>query len=184
MTFMFPQIVKYNYEFDKNDSSQFIFPITGLNIDDELNIGYVTIYNLKNINYETVKNLMPFVKNRNVLSKLNIIAYVDVSDVSHFWKEKCNNNLSIALMLIKQAIGLIYLTYYEYKGYRDSKRIIISENNVHEFEEGMGIYLTSNGYVNDNDISKDLYFKLILLLIFCWKKEQRFLMSFIKWIQN
>ena len=157
MSFIFPQKVRYDYFLKENNSVQFLFPITGLSIDNELTIGYVTFYNLKNINYEKAEHLKIFIKNISALSTVNTVAYVDVSQIPASWKEKCNNNLSIALMLIKQVIGLLYLTYYEYEGFKDQKRIIISENNKHECEEGMGIYLSSDGYVRKSKVSGNLW---------------------------
>ena len=156
---MFPHIVKRDYALKSDDSTNYVFPITGLLINDKLTIGDVTFYNFNKLDYEKDKNLQVFAEHMNSLSTVNTIVYVDVSNVSSEWKDKCNNNLSIALMLIKQTIGLLYLTYYEYKGYEDQKRIIISENNIHECEEGMGIFL-ANRSIECSNVSNNLWLRL------------------------
>lgn len=154
--FFNPRIQRPNYLFEKNSSNSFVFPITGLDINTCIEIGNVTFYDYSSISSD-IGHLKPFYKHLVKFPNLKTIAFVNTENVKHLWEGNCDNNLSIALMVLKQAIGFLYLTFYEYKGYNDAKRIIISSNNIHECEESMELYFSSDEILHCQDISKSLF---------------------------
>lgn len=154
-----PPIYRATYNLQHNNNDCFVFPVTGLEVDDSISIGGVTIYNYSTIT-EQIEQLKPFYAELIKFPYLKTIAHVNVKNVPKVWEEHCNNKLSIALMMLKQTIGFFYLTYYEYKGYADSKRIIISSNNIHESEEGMDLFFCPDGNTYFQNISEYLFLKI------------------------
>ena len=104
------------------------------------------------------------------LSEAKTLVYVNIGSSSTMWKSSCNNNLSIALMMAKQAIGLLYLTYYEQKGFEGGKRVILSANNKHELEEGMETFL-ADGTINCGAASSSLYLSVDYSFLSILKKR-------------
>ena len=60
MPFLLPRIVRRDYIKKTDNSTKFIFPITGLNISDSLPIGDVVFHDSLKIDYERYEELRLF----------------------------------------------------------------------------------------------------------------------------
>jgi len=148
--------IKTNYFVIPSMADEFIFPITGLSLLSPLRLGFVTFYNSSAADFLENPNMQKFIPLfKKHLINCRTVAHVDTRSANEEWKNACEDNSSVALMLLKQSIGLIYSMYYELKGYNDQCRIIISANGVHETEEGMEYFLCDSS-CRGNDMTSSL----------------------------
>lgn len=127
------------------DEKSFIFPITGLLLttNKKLSIGNIDFvdrtYLKSRIIDRGLANDGNFI---DLFSRVNTFAVVDLSKFGDY-KNVCNDgNNSLALQLLKQTIGVIYISIYNKKPSPDNeRRIIISDKGVHEVDEGLNSYM-------------------------------------------
>lgn len=147
----------YLYAHRKINENEFVFPITGLNIEKKLEIGkciFLPKDKFLKGEYPAAKNSLCWITQyfRNV----NTIALVDTTSLNEDWY-KYSDNGSIALQLLKQSIGAIYMALYS-KAMRvdDERRIVISDLGQHEVDEGLNPCFTNHSIIRDNGAAKKL----------------------------
>lgn len=161
MTELFMPAIPYAHKPIQENS--FIFPITGLQLvmNTSIFVGNIQFvdkeYLSKNIiDTELAFNLL-FTMN---FDKVKTFAVVDLSKYGNY-KGLCKDgNNSLALQILKQTIGAIYLSIFIKK---DSpmfeRRIVISNKGMHEVDEGLNSYLAiykGKYMVCPNDVDKGL----------------------------
>lgn len=160
---------KLLYAHNVNHEKIFIFPITGLIIEDTLSVGKVTFYNKESFDTNLVKfDIGPFLKSK-FLSKVTTLAVVNTNGLNEKWYEEIriletsnvdSDMLSIAIKLLRQSIGILYLVIYlTSKRVDDEKRIVISPLGEHEIEEGIIFYCTEANAYNKTSTSERLKIK-------------------------
>lgn len=143
----------------------FIFPITGLQLamDTSIFVGKVQfvdkIYLEKNIiNHELAINLL-FKRN---FDNIKTFAIVDLTKYGDYAGVCPAGNNSLALQILKQTIGAIYLSMFNKKdgNLTFERRIVISNKAVHEVDEGLNPYMVSiydgNYKICPNEVDKAL----------------------------
>lgn len=138
----------------------FIFPITGLLIGDNNsisvgNIDFVDkVYLKDNIKDITLSYIISQSGRYNDIETFAIVDLNKFGDHENLCK---GGNNSLALQLLKQVIGAIYLSIYnKYKPQYDiEKRIVISDKGVHEVDEGLNDYIFFNNYEYVNIIKNN-----------------------------
>ncbi|AVK49452.1 hypothetical protein AXY43_16505 [Clostridium sp. MF28] len=132
------------------DKNKFIFPITGLKIaiNSIVTIGLIDFvdkeYLVKNVIDSSLAINHEFNKNFKLVSTF---AVVDLKRYGNY-KGLCRDgNNSLALQLLKQTIGGIYLSIFNKTTNVDcEKRIVISNKGIHEVDEGLNPYMA----IHDN----------------------------------
>lgn len=155
MFYGLPTIYGLDYVHRPIDEEIFIFPITGLRLkNNELSIGCVKFVrknyvrnNLKNKN--TGKKAYSSTEFNKKFKNINTFAIVELNKLGEY-ENKCEDGSnSLALQVLEQTIGAIYLSIYNKKERADDeKRIIISDKGFHEVDEGLNSYMAigMNGY--------------------------------------
>ena len=135
------------YGHKPSDSKTYIFPILGLEISDNkyITLGHVMFVSkdflineiLSNKEHQIIQYTNTEMVNTKTFAILNLEQYGDLEDIC-----KDGNN-SLALQIVKQVIGAIYISIYKNKRYipEYEKRIIISHNSRHEVDEGFVSYI-------------------------------------------
>ena len=143
--------------------NSFIFPITGLKLamNTSIYIGKVQFvdkeYLEKNIiDFELAFDSL-FTRNFN---KIKTFAVVDLSKYGDY-KSLCKaGNNSLALQIIKQTIGAIYLSIFiKHDDPTFERRIVISNKAMHEVDEGLNPYMAiykGKYMVCPNEVDKGL----------------------------
>lgn len=137
------------------NSKKYLFPITGFEINDKIEIGNTIFFKKGTEINESIPQI-----SHKLFREVETLAFVDLENIPDIWKNKCDLS-SIALQTLKQSIGVIYLAYYEViGGIINEKRIVISNLNVHEIDEGLVPFTTEKEVVNFREPSKYLNMKL------------------------
>lgn len=131
------------------NSKKFIFPITGLKLgeNDRLKVGKINFVGYKYLLENVISDdLYSNDKFKSSFSNVKTYAIVDL-ELFGDYKELCEHgNNSLALQILKQTIGILYISIYnEYKKsdrYDLERRIIISDNGVNEVDEGLSSYIS------------------------------------------
>ena len=123
----------------------FIFPITGLYLstNKKLSVGNIDFVDRVYLKNQLIKkDLANNIQFINIFSKVNTFAVVDLSKFGEY-KNVCKDGYnSLALQLLKQTIGAMYISIYNNKSNPDDeRRIIISDKGMHEVDEGLNSYL-------------------------------------------
>lgn len=145
-------------------STSFIFPITGLKLEEnsKISVGMVEFADKSYLKSNIVqKGLFDTMEMLGRYKNIETFAIVDLNKMGQYKGlcpiEKGGNN-SLALQILKQSIGAIYLSIHnKYKPRYDvDRRIVISDKGIHEVEEGLVDYfvLDNGKYMNKpNDTS-------------------------------
>lgn len=127
------------------NENRFIFPITGLKIgiNSILTIGLIDFvdkeYLVKNIIDSSLAINSVFNKNFKSISTFAVVDLKKYGDYRGLCKD---GNNSLALQLLKQTIGSIYLSIFNKITNVDcEKRIVISNKGIHEVDEGLNPYM-------------------------------------------
>lgn len=146
-------------------NTSFIFPITGLKLEknNKISVGMVEFADREYLKNNVVQNaLFEAMSLANRYNNIETFAIVDLNKMGRYEglcpREKGGNN-SLALQILKQSIGAIYLSIYnKYKPKYDmDRRIVISDKGVHEVDEGLVDYfvLHNGKYMNyPNDTAR------------------------------
>ena len=146
-------------------STSFIFPITGLKLEknNKISVGIVEFADKEYLKRNVVqKGLFDAMEWLGRYNNIETFAIVDLNKIGEYEGlcpiDKGGNN-SLALQILKQSIGAIYLSIYnKYKPRYDvDRRIVISDKGIHEVEEGLVDYfvLDNGRYINNpNDTSR------------------------------
>lgn len=131
------------YSHKPRKEEKFIFPITGLSIGVNKNI---FIGKIEFVDREYLINniITGFNQNKDFIG-VKTFAIVDLSKYGIISGLCKDGNNSLALQILKQTIGAIYLSIYLKRSSADfERRIVISNKNVHEVDEGLNPYLVYN----------------------------------------
>ena len=128
---------------------KYIFPITGFKLENYiLKVGKVKFVKMEYLKKNVISNqLVNWFQTVGVLQNVETFAIIDLNeygDISGLCKD---GNNSLALQILKQTIGSIYLSIYNLNEREDrERRIVISDLGMHEIEEGLAPYLIHDGY--------------------------------------
>ncbi|MVX66349.1 hypothetical protein GKZ28_21980 [Clostridium chromiireducens] len=127
------------------DEKSFIFPITGLLLttNKKLSIGNIDFVDRVYLKSRLIdKELAKDINFINLFSRVDTFAVVDLSKFGDY-KNLCKDgDNSLALQLLKQTIGAMYISIYNKKPTPDNeRRIIISDKGIHEVDEGLNSYM-------------------------------------------
>ncbi|ELC8424660.1 hypothetical protein QYB63_001224 [Clostridium perfringens] len=158
-----PMIMKLPYSHKPIQEEKFIFPITGLSvgINKKISVGNIEFvdnqYLFNNIIDNELKLNKVFTKSFEGVKTFAIVDLRKYGNCLGLCKE---GNNSLALQVLKQTIGAIYISIYLYRNNTDfERRIVISNKNIHEVDEGLNPYLAcyKNKYmVIPNNVSEML----------------------------
>lgn len=147
-----------SYSHKEINSNSFIFPITGLVLkkDSSFKVGNVNFvdkeYLQKNIVHIGLFEVMDWLGKYKNVTTFAIVDLDKFGDYDGLCETNKGGNNSLALQLLKQAIGAIYLSVYNLytPRYDVERRIIISDKGVHEVDEGLNDYMFFDGdkYIN------------------------------------
>ena len=143
--------------------NSFIFPITGLQLAMNTSI---FIGNIQFVDKEYLeKNIIDFqlacdsLFTRN-FNNVKTFAVVDLSKYGNYRKLCKDGNNSLALQILKQTIGSIYLSIFiKHDSPTFERRIVISSKAIHEVDEGLNPYMAIyNGkyMICPNEVDKGL----------------------------
>lgn len=158
---------RYGYGHIVINASKFIFPITSFALKENTklvigNVDFVDFVYLKN---NLIKDKSNYIKQFEELFKnINTYAIIDLSKFGDY-KDLCEaGNNSLALQILKQTIGALYISiYFNYKKlgeYDCERRIVISDSGVNIVDEGLSSYVSINNdryTFNAYSISKSLF---------------------------
>lgn len=143
--------------------SSFIFPITGLQLamNTSLLVGNIEFVDRQYLINNVIDSdlALDFVFNRS-FGEVKTFAVVDLSKYGKYNGLCKEGNNSLALQIIKQTIGAIYLSIYlRRNNLTFERRIVISNKGVHEVDEGLNSYMAINNgsyMVCPNEVDKAL----------------------------
>jgi len=154
---MFPYMINNRdiklYAHNPSNYKLYIFPIHGLTIKDNtiINIGNVEFLSKEHLtnslnNIGFVSNIINEMRDTQTFAVVDLEKYGDIEGICS------DGNNSLALQIVKQAIGGIYIAIYKNNNSKldYEKRIIISTNNRHEVDDGLVSYFECNA--NDKQI--------------------------------
>ena len=142
----------------------FIFPITGLVLsnNESIKIGEIVFVNKKYLENNILDKFLVLDPNYDKLfNNVKTFAIVDLSKYGDY-KDLCKDgNNSLALQILKQTIGAIYISIYIKKKKVDcERRIVISNKGLHEVDEGLNSYMAfykGEYYLCPNEVDKMLF---------------------------
>lgn len=145
------------------NENRFIFPITGLKvgINNIKTIGLIDFvdkeYLINNVIDSSLAIKSEFNKN---FKSVSTFAIVDLRKYGDYKSLCTDGNNSLALQLLKQTIGGIYLSIFNKRIDVDcERRIVISNKGIHEVDEGLNPYMViynDKYYVCPNNVDENL----------------------------
>lgn len=133
------------YAHQKINEKKFIYPITGLDLSTthQLTIGKVTFISKEHFWSNVLdKELVEILNTKGIYSNTPTFAIVDLTNMGDIEDICTDGNNSIAMQLLKQTIGALYISIYSIKPTPDDeRRIVISDVGIHEVDEGLNTYL-------------------------------------------
>lgn len=160
--------IKLGYAHKVINQDRFIYPILGLKLDKNsiLKVGYVDFvdsnYLFNNIIDKELQSDFLFI---NEFNKVTTFAVIDLRKYNNYKNICKDGNNSLALQILKQTIGALYLAIYSKQKSPDCERkIVISNKVILEVEEGLNSYMSIyNGkyMICPNIVSEELVAKNI-----------------------
>lgn len=127
------------------NQDRFIYPILGLELDKNsiLKVGHVDFVD-KNYLFNNIidKGLQSDCLFINEFNKVATFAVIDLRKYNNYKNICKDGNNSLALQILKQTIGALYLAIYNKQKTPDCERkIVISNKAILEVEEGLNSYM-------------------------------------------
>lgn len=143
------------------DKDRFIFPITGLkvSINNIKTIGLIDFIDKEYLiqNFIGSRLLAEFNRNFKAVNTFAVVNLREYGDCEGLCRD---GNNSLALQLLKQTIGGIYLSIFnKIRDIDHEKRIVISNKGIHEVDEGLNPYIVmhnSSCHVYHNNVEENL----------------------------
>lgn len=125
--------------------NSFIFPITGLMLamNTSISVGNIDFVDREYLTKNVIDAELVFDSLfSNHFKNVKTFAVVDLSKYGDYRGLCKDGNNSLALQILKQTIGAIYLSIFIKRSNVDfERRIVISNKGIHEVDEGLNSYL-------------------------------------------
>lgn len=138
-------IPKLPYAHRPIKEKSFIFPITGFELEynSKFSIGKIDFVDHRYLENNIIENdLSSNEMYKRVFKEVRTFAIVNLDSYGNCNEVCKDGNNSLALQILKQTIGAIYLSIFNKIDNVDfERRIVISSKGVHEVDEGLNSYL-------------------------------------------